>query len=98
MMIAITSSWIFRSFAKSRLAVAVTSYMRDKSCFPKVQFTLVLWKNADKIKEIKADAKWKKIEHMLGLDRHTAAVQAMSYFITFIQRNVLLAKAEGSVG
>ena len=35
---------------------------------------------------------------MLGLDRHTAAVQAMSYFITFIQRNALLAKAEGSVG
>ena len=98
MIIAITSSWIFRSFAKSRLAVAVTSYMRDKSCFPKVQFTWVLWKNPDKIKEIKADAKWKKIEHMLGLDHHTPAVQAMSYFITFIQRNILLAKAEGSVG
>lgn len=47
---------------------------------------------------MKADAKWKKIEHMLGLDRHTPAVQAMSYFITFIQRNILLAKAEGSVG
>ena len=35
---------------------------------------------------------------MLGLDHHTPAVQAMSYFITFIQRNILLAKAEGSVG
>ena len=46
-----------------------------------IQVRLVLWKKyPDKIEEIKEDAKWKEIEHMLSLDRCTPAVQAMGFF------------------
>ena len=46
-----------------------------------IQVRLVLWKKyPDKIEEIKEDAKWKEIEHMLSSDHCTPAVQAMVFF------------------
>ena len=55
--------------------------MRDSWCFPQIQLKLVLWKKyLDKTDEIKVDAKWKEVEHILGLDNCTPAVQAMDFF------------------
>ena len=71
---------------KSRL-VSVTSYMRGRSWFPQIQLRLVNKKYPDKIEEIKADAKWNEIEHMLGLDHGRPAVQAMG-FLTFILKEI----------
>ena len=38
-------------------------------------------KYPDKIEEIETDTKWKKIEHVLGLDHLAPAVQAIVYFL-----------------
>ena len=47
---------------------------------------LVLWKNyPNKIDEIKADAKWNEIKHMLDLDHCRPVVWAMVFFLTFIK-------------
>ena len=55
--------------------------MRDSWCFPQIQLRLVLRKKyLDKIDEIKVDVKWKEVEHILGLDHCTPAVQAMDFF------------------
>ena len=52
---------------------------------------LILWKNyPNKIDEIKADAKWKEIEHTLDLDHCEPAVWAIGFF-SFYKRNILLA-------
>lgn len=64
---------------------------QDSYCFTYIQLRLVLWKKyPDKIEEIKADAKWKELEQMLGL---IAADQQLKQwvFLTFIKRNILLA-------
>ena len=64
---------------------------QDSYCFTHIQLRLVLWKKyPDKIEEIKADAKWKELEQMLGLI--TADQQLKQWvFLTFIKRNILLA-------